>query len=62
MRSALLVGVVAAQCTVNQPPEAARVVLTQPMPLLDGAHLNVTLVEVRYAPRAGSAPIAIPAR
>ncbi len=56
MRSALLLGVVVAQCTVNQLPEAARVVLTQAMPVLDGAHLNVTLVEVRYAPGAASAP------
>ncbi len=55
IRIALLLTAVAAGCTAKGPPEAVRVVLSQPMPALDGAHLEVTLVEVRYAPGGSSA-------
>lgn len=53
---AILVGGMAAGCTMNEPSEAASALLTQPIPALDGAHLEVTLVEVRYAPSGSSTP------
>lgn len=53
---AILIAAMVAGCTANEPPEVARVVLAQTMPALDGAHLEVTLVEVRYAPGGSSAP------
>jgi quercetin dioxygenase-like cupin family protein len=34
----------------------ARVALTQPLPAMDGAHLEVTVVEVRYGPGESSSP------
>jgi quercetin dioxygenase-like cupin family protein len=53
---ASLFAAMVAGCTANEPPEVARVVLAQAIPALDGARLEVTLVEVRYAPGGGSAP------
>jgi quercetin dioxygenase-like cupin family protein len=35
---------------------AARIALTQPLPPMNGAHLAVTVIEVRYAPGQSSAP------
>ena len=34
----------------------ARVALAQPLPAMDGAHLEVTIVEVRYGPGESSSP------
>jgi quercetin dioxygenase-like cupin family protein len=45
-----------AGCDSGSPVEGARVALDQPLPLLDGAALSMTLVEVRYGPGGGSAP------
>ena len=45
-----------AACAPAAPPESARVLLTQPSPALDGAHVEVTLVEVTYGPGGRSAP------
>ena len=36
--------------------ERARIVLSQPLPKLDGEHLTVTLVEVNYGPGEASRP------
>ena len=36
--------------------DAAHLVLERPLPSLDGAHLRVTIREVRYAPGEGSLP------
>lgn len=36
--------------------ERARIVLSQPLPKLDGDHLNATLVEVNYGPGEASSP------
>jgi quercetin dioxygenase-like cupin family protein len=40
----------------SQAKDRARIVLSQPLPKLDGDHLNVTLVEVRYGPGEASSP------
>ncbi len=56
MRINVLLTAVVAGCTASGPPESARDVFSQSMPPLDGAHLEVTLVEVRYAPGGGSDP------
>jgi len=36
--------------------DRTRVVLSKPLPKLDGEHLNATLVEVRYGPGEASSP------
>ena len=41
---------------VTYAQDAARLVLEQPLPPLDGAHLRVTIREVRYAPGESSPP------
>jgi quercetin dioxygenase-like cupin family protein len=40
----------------NRAPERARIVLSQPLPKLDGDRLKAVLVEVRYAPGEASPP------
>jgi quercetin dioxygenase-like cupin family protein len=40
----------------NPPKERARVVLSTPLPTLDGNHLKSTLVEVNYGPGEASPP------
>jgi quercetin dioxygenase-like cupin family protein len=46
----------ATDCASRGRPEDARVVLSQAMPALDSAHLQVTIVEVTYTSGGGSAP------
>ena len=55
-RITILATVAIIACAPKGPPEVARQVLSQAMPALDGAHVQVTLVEVQYAPGGGSAP------
>jgi len=52
---ALTIAVVAVAAAA-QPEAHSRVVLSQAMPPLDGAHLQVTTVEVTYPPGGSSAP------
>jgi quercetin dioxygenase-like cupin family protein len=40
----------------NHPKERARVVLSTPLPALEGSHLKTTLVEVNYGPGEASPP------
>jgi hypothetical protein len=42
--------------------ERARIVLSQPLPKLDGDHLKVVLVEVHYGPGEASSPRIIKGR
>lgn len=56
MRIAIFLVAVAAGCTANETPEVVREAFSQPLPAVDGAHLNVSIVEVRYAPGGSSAP------
>jgi quercetin dioxygenase-like cupin family protein len=55
MRIILVLALVSG-CAANGPPESARVLLNQPVAALDGAHLEVTSLEVRYGPGGSSAP------
>jgi quercetin dioxygenase-like cupin family protein len=41
---------------LGEAKERARVVLSKPLPSLDGSHLKATLVEVNYGPSESSSP------
>lgn len=61
MRIAMLLVFVAAGCSASGGgtdvgPESVRVVVAQAMPPLDGAGMEVTLVEVQYGPGGSSTP------
>ena len=45
-----------ASSTQRQAKDRARIVLSQPLPKLDGDHLKVVLVEVHYGPGEASSP------
>lgn len=59
----LCIGFLAAHVALGEAPTSqsptkarARTVLSKTLPKLDGEHLNVTLVEVRYGPGEASSP------
>ncbi len=54
--AALLVSAQKAPASSQKPKERARIVLSKPLPKLDGDRLKAVLVEVRYGPGESSTP------
>ncbi len=54
--AALLVSAQNAPASSQKPKERARIVLSKPLPKLDGDRLKAVLVEVRYGPGESSTP------